>query len=101
MIFHKRRYDYSGFSMKRLGEPRFAHLRLLAGWLVYFLLYFFTENLIPAERCHPVHCFLDDLVPFCEWFLIFYAGWFLLVAGSLAFYLFYDPPRFSQLRAMP
>ena len=98
MIFRKRPYDYSGFSLRRLGEPRFRHVRLLGGWIVYFLLYFLTENLIPAERCHPVHCFLDDLIPFSEWFLFFYAGWFLLVAGSLAFYLFYDPPRFSKLQ---
>ena len=45
-----------------------------------------------------MHCFLDDLIPFNEWFLLFYAGWFLLVAGSLAFYLFYDPPRFTELQ---
>ena len=98
MIFHKRPYDYAGFRLRKLNEPRFAHVRLLGGWIVYFILYFLTENLIPAERCHPVHCFLDDLIPFNEWFLIVYAGWFLLVAGSLAFYLFYDPPRFSKLQ---
>ena len=91
-------YDYSGFSLRRLNEPRFRHLLLLGGWLVYFALYFLTENLIPPERCHVVHCALDDRIPFCEGFLFFYAGWFFFVAGSLAYTLFYDVERFQKLQ---
>ena len=93
-----KRYDYSGFSLSRIREPRFSHLLLLGGWLVYFSLYFLTENLIPYERCHPVHCALDDLIPFNEFFVCFYVGWYLLVAGSLAFTLFFDVPRFRKLQ---
>ena len=91
-------YDYSGFTLSRLNEPRFAHLKLLGGWIVYFALYFLTENLIPAERCHPVHCALDDLIPFNEYFLFFYVGWFFLVAGALAWTLFYDVESFKKLQ---
>ena len=90
--------DYSGFSLKKLNDPRFSHMKLLGGWIVYFLLYFITENLIPPERCHPVHCFLDDLIPFNEFFVIFYVGWFALVAGSLARTLFFDVPSFKKLQ---
>ena len=94
----KQLYDYSGFSLRRLREPRFSHLLLLLGWVGYFALYFLTENLIPPERCHPIHCWLDDVIPFNEFFLIFYCGWFALVAGSLAYTLFYDVPRFKKLQ---
>lgn len=94
----KQLYDYSGFSLKRLNEPRFAHLKLLAGWIGYFALYFLTENLIPAERCQPIHCALDDSIPFCEFFVLFYVGWYFLVLGSLACTLFYDVPRFRKLQ---
>ena len=38
----KQRVDYSGFSLRRLNEPRFAHVKLLAGWIVYFAMYFIT-----------------------------------------------------------
>lgn len=93
-----RPYDYSGFSLRRLNEPRFAHVKLLGGWIVYFALYFITENLIPASRCHPVHCFLDDLIPFNELFVIFYVGWYALVFGSLAYTFFYDVPAFKKLQ---
>lgn len=91
-------YDYSDFSLRRLNEPRFAHLKLLGGWLVYFALYFITENLIPAERCHPVHCALDDLIPFNEFFVVFYAGWYVLIFVALAYTLFYDVDRFKKLQ---
>ncbi len=91
-------YDYSGFSLKKLNEPRFAHVKLLGGWLAYFALYFITENLIPAERCHPIHCALDDLVPFNEYFLFFYVGWYFLVFGALAYTFFFDVPAFKKVQ---
>ena len=94
----KQPYDYSGFSLERLNEPRFSHLKLLGGWIVYFALYFITENLIPPERCHPVHCALDDLIPFNEFFVIFYVGWYFLVFGALTYTLFYDVPAFRKLQ---
>ena len=62
--------DYRGFSLKKLNDPRFSHLKLLGGWIVYFLLYLLTENLIPRERCHVIHCWLDDVIPFQELFPI-------------------------------
>ena len=90
--------DYSGFRLYLLKEPRFSHLLLLLGWVGYFLFYFLTENFIPAERCHPMHCALDDLIPFCEIFLLAYAGWYLLVFGSLLHYLLYDVGSFKKLQ---
>ncbi|MBQ1770865.1 MAG: phosphatidic acid phosphatase [Clostridia bacterium] len=94
----KQLVDYSGFTLRKLNDPRFSHIKLLGGWIAYFILYFVTENLIPVERCHPIHCALDDVIPFNEFFVIFYVGWFFLVAGSLAYTLFYDVPRFKKLQ---
>ena len=94
----RQRYDYSDLSWQTRNEPRYSHLKLLWGWVIYFLLYFLTENLIPPEKCHPVHCRLDDLIPFNEYFAIFYCGWFLLVAGSLLYYLLYDVKSFRKLQ---
>ena len=90
--------DYRQFRLNRVNEPRFSHLKLLLGWLGYFALYFLTENLIPVERCHPVHCWLDDVIPFNEWFLLFYGTWYLLVFGSLLYFLLYDVDSFRRLQ---
>lgn len=90
--------DYREFSLSKINEPRFSHMKLLLGWVFYFIMYFVTENLIPAERCHPIHCRLDDLIPFNEFFVIFYVGWYLLVVGSLLYYLLYDADKFKKLQ---
>ena len=94
----KQRVDYSGFSLTKLNDPRFAHAKLLLGWVGYFTMYFLTENLIPVGRCHLVHCALDDLIPFCETFVIFYLLWFALVAGALAYTFFFDVDNFRRLQ---
>ena len=90
--------DYRGFRPSRIREPQYRHLLLIVGWIVYFIFFFLTENLIPLERCHLVHCRLDDLIPFREEFVIFYCYWYVLVFGSLLYYLLYDVERFSRLQ---
>ncbi len=94
----KKPVDYRGFSLRKLTQPRFRHMLLLLGWVGYFLLYFLTENLIPWERCTPIHCGLDDLIPFNEYFALFYVGWYVLVFGSLAYTLFFDVEGFKRLQ---
>lgn len=89
--------DYREFRFSKINEPEFSHLKLLLGWVVYFLLYFLTENLIPAEKCHVIHCALDDLIPFNEYFLIFYVAWYFLVFGSLLYFMLYDIDSFRKL----
>lgn len=89
--------DYRKLRLSKLTSPEFRHLLLLGGWLVYFALYFLTEQLIPYERCHPIHCALDDLIPFCEVFVVPYLLWFCLVAGSLLYLLLHDVPNFRRL----
>ena len=75
--------DYRAFRLRKINEPQFAHSKLLLGWVGYFILYFLTENLIPVENCHPVYMWLDDVIPFCEWFLIPYVFWYALIVGWL------------------
>ena len=90
--------DYRGLSLRTICEPRFRHLLLLLGWVGYFILYSLTENLIPPERCTPIHCWLDDVIPFNEFFLIFYCSWYALIAVALLRPLIYDVERFKKVQ---
>ena len=90
--------DYREFRLSRLNEPRFSHLKLLLGWVVYFALYFLTENFIPVENCHSVHMWLDDVIPFNEYFVIPYTFWYLLIVFSLGYFALYDIPKFRGLQ---
>ena len=90
--------DYRKFRLSKLNTPEFSHLKLLLGWVGYFALYFLTENLIPAEKCHPIHCGLDDMIPFCEWFLLPYVFWYALIVFSLGYFALYDVDSFKKLQ---
>lgn len=90
--------DYRKLRLSNLNSPEFRHLFLLLGWVGYFCLYFLTENLIPPENCHPVHCALDDMIPFNEYFVIAYAGWYVLIVVSLGYFLLYNVENFKNLQ---
>lgn len=90
--------NYREFRLSKLNTPQFSHLNLLWGWIGYFLLYFLTENLIPVENCHLIHCRLDDIIPFCEYFLIPYVFWYLLIVISLGYFMLYDIDSFKKLQ---
>ena len=90
--------DYRKLRLSNIRTPEYSHLLLLLGWVGYFLLYFLTENFIPAERCYPVHCRLDDLIPFNEFFLIFYVSWYVLIVVSLIYFLLYDVESFRSMQ---
>jgi len=90
--------DYKKLNLHNITSPEYRHVLLLLGWVVYFLLYFVTENFIPDSACHLMHSKVDDLIPFCEYFVIFYCFWYILCAGSLLNYLLYDVDRFKKLQ---
>ena len=90
--------DYRQFRLSRLNDPQFSHLKLLLGWVGYFALYFLTENLIPRENCYVVHSPLDDLIPFCEYFIIPYVFWYALIVISLLYFLLYNVESFKKLQ---
>ena len=90
--------DYRQFRLSKLNDPQFAHLKLLLGWVVYFLFYFLTENFIPVENCHVIHSALDDRIPFNEFFFIPYCFWYLLIVTSLGYFALYDVENFRNLQ---
>lgn len=89
--------DYRKFRFSKLNTPEFSHVKYLFAWIVYFIFYYLTEQYIPAEKCYVMHCVLDDMIPFCEWFAVFYVGWYALVAGSLIYFGLYNVEGFKNL----
>jgi membrane-associated phospholipid phosphatase len=89
--------DYRSFRLSAINDPRYSHLKYLLGWVGYLILFVLTEKLIPAEKCYPVHCWLDDVIPFCEAFVIPYVFWYVFIAGSLLYFALYNPDGFRKL----
>lgn len=90
--------DYSKFRLKKINDPEYAHLKLLWGWVFYFAAYVLTERFIPYERCTVIYSPLDDVIPFCEYFIVPYVLWYVLVAGSLLYFLLFHIKSFKNLQ---
>lgn len=89
--------DYRKFRFSKLNTPQFSHLKLLLYWPLYGLAFFFVERVSTDRAWRVMHCALDDLIPFCEYFLIPYMLWFAYLIGMLLYTLLCDIPAFKRL----
>jgi hypothetical protein len=60
-------------------------------WPIHSFLWFASEKLA-VGRAFIIHCPLDDAIPFCEYFIVFYYLWYPFWIGML-FYLFLKEPE--------
>ena len=74
-----------------------ADRRLLLFWPAYFLSFFLLELSSKGRDLHLVHCALDDRIPFCEWFIIPYCLWHVLIAVMVIYTLLREAKTFRQL----
>lgn len=88
--------DIRNFRLNKLCTPEYRHLWWLLFWLVYLVRYRILESLTPAGGYTVIHCALDDHIPFCEGFLIFYASWYVAIVGMHLYTAFFDLDTFRR-----
>ncbi len=88
--------DYRKFRLSKLNTPEYRHLLMLIFWVVYGIVFLLLER-VPGRTYHPVYVPLDDKIPFCEYFLIPYLLWFVLLAGIHIYTLLFDIRLFKKL----
>ena len=89
--------DYRQFRFSRLNTPEFSHVWLLLYWPIFGLGFSYVERFYPVAHYINMHCALDDLIPFNEWFLIPYMFWFVYLIGAVAYTFFFDVPGFRRM----
>ena len=61
---------------------------------IYFPWFFWLEKHVTVGTSFTnIHIAFDDLIPFCEYFIVPYLFWFLYVAGTVVFFLFRRPKK--------
>lgn len=90
--------NYLKLRPSNVNTPEYKHVWLLLGWVWYLTMFVLTEHFISPERCHVVHSFMDDVIPFREGFIIFYDSWYVLLVGTIAYFLFYDVESFVRVQ---
>ncbi len=68
-------------------------------WIVY-VIWFFALDLTIKNPKYIIHSPLDDIIPFCEWFIFPYCSWFLLLVGVMALLWWNDTASYDKLCLM-
>lgn len=90
--------DYRKLRPSNLNSKEFRHLWLLLYWAVYGFMFRLVEtNLYPLHAYTPMYHPLDDMIPFCELFVIPYVFWFVYLAAATLFSLFTDREAFKKM----
>lgn len=89
--------DLRRFRFSKLNTDEFRHLKLLIFWPVFGLFFTFVERFYNVDHYYSMHCALDDMVPFCEWFLIPYLFWFVYLIGTIVYTFFFDVSAFKRM----
>lgn len=92
--------DYRKLRLSNITSPEYRHLLLLLSWVWYLIMYFVTENLISEDKCHVIHSRMDDIIPFNEYFAIFYVSWYAFLVLSLLYFLLYDIKSFCHAQKL-
>ncbi len=85
--------DYRKVRLNNLLTPDYRHLLLLLYWPLYLLSFIILEQ---RPTSITVYSRLDDLIPFCEWFVIPYLGWMVALLVLSLYTLAYDLDAFKR-----
>lgn len=69
---------------------KYGHGIPMVIYLIVYLILFFIVERVTENNYHLVHMKLDDMIPFCEFFVIPYFCWFAYVAGFVLYFIFID-----------
>ncbi len=64
---------------------KYKHLLWLLLYGVFYLISFVLLE-SSAVKVNLIHCRLDDMIPFCEYFIIPYLLWFVLVGATIVYF---------------
>ena len=68
-------------------------------WLPFYLLAFVLVEHLPQASYWPTQLTLDNAIPFCEWFVLFYCTWYPLLVAVGLYLLLRDAPAFRHYMA--
>ncbi|MBR4071803.1 MAG: phosphatase PAP2 family protein [Clostridia bacterium] len=89
--------DYRELRLSNLNTDRFRHLNLLFYWLLFGLMFFLLERVVPVDSYYPMYCRWDNYIPFNELFVFPYMFWFVFLIGIHGYTLLYDIEAFRKL----
>ncbi|MBQ8525186.1 MAG: phosphatase PAP2 family protein [Clostridia bacterium] len=81
--------DWKNFRLSKLNTPEYKHLLLLLYWPVYLAVFQALEHWTDREYT-ILHSFIDDYIPFNEYFVVPYLFWFVYMFSMSVYAAFFD-----------
>lgn len=77
---------------------KYKHAWIMGYIFIYLPWFFYLEKTV-RRNYHIIHTWLDDLIPFNEYFIIAYYAWFLYVCSAVLFFFFKNKQDYYRLCA--
>ena len=78
-------------AMQSIGKYKHGLIIVLYG-IFYMMGFCYLEENI-QHNYHIVHAFIDDYIPFCEYFIVPYMLWFPFLATTLVYFIFFNKDK--------
>lgn len=79
---------------------KYSHAWTLLYFFVYMTWFMWLEKTVTPDSAYTnIHVKFDDMIPFCEWFVIPYLLWFVYIVVVMAFVLFTSRSEFYKASA--
>ncbi len=72
---------------------KYKHGLLMLSYALFYILCFRYLEARPVRVFHVVHTVFDDMIPFCEYFIIPYLLWFPYMIGAVVYFVFRNPNK--------
>ncbi len=84
---------------EKLHSYKYGHAWVFIYGPIYLIWFYLIEQAV-TKHYHIIHSPLDDLIPFCEYFVIPYYIWFFYVLSVFLFIFFKSREEFYKLAAI-
>jgi len=78
---------------------KYKHAWVLLYFIIYLIWFTYLEQRTQVEY-YPMHMRLDDVIPFCEYFIIPYLLWFVFIAATMTYFFFTSVEDFYKCCAL-
>lgn len=72
---------------------RYGHGTWIVAYFAFYLVGFAIVENAGHRHYHIIHSVIDDMIPFCEYFIVPYYLWFAYIAAGILFFIFWNTDK--------
>ena len=77
---------------------KWKHGSWIALYLIFYMMGFFILENAGNRHYHLIHTTIDDMIPFCEYFIVPYLLWFPFIGAAICWFIFRDKNKMEYYK---